>query len=247
MSKLSSAIIDLIRMRTQSGDPVTPPGGFGYFFEKLSKPFYINSNGDVFDLTQGSAIATPASQIIEASGPTTLGIGIVNDGEYLKRSGEYIVGVSTPTGSTVGYVLLRDEKAPGTGGGTSNVGWQARDINTEVADTGNLCSFDGIFIVLEPGTYRYEISAPAFEAGRHKVFLYNNTLGDWVIGSNGTLESSSYDQTRSVDKGVFTILEQSSFEIDHYTEESTLEFGLGLALNGDWNEVFTVAEFWKIA
>ena len=244
MSRLSSAIIDLIRMRTQGGDPEIPPAGYGYFFEKETRPSYKNSNGDVFDLTLGSAIAAPASQIIEASGPTTLGVGIINDGEFLKRSGEYIVSAAAPT---LGYVLLRDEKAPGTGGGTSNAGWQARDINTEVADTGNLCSFDGNFIVLEPGTYRYEISAPAFEAGRHKVFLYNNTLGDWVVGSNGTLESSSYDQTRSVDKGVFTILEQSSFEIDHYTEETTLEIGLGLALNGDWNEVYTIAEFWKIA
>ena len=61
-----------------------------------------------------------------------------------------------------GYILIRDEKASGTTGGTFTSGaWQTRDLNTEVVDTGNHASVATNQITLAAGTYRFRIVAPA--------------------------------------------------------------------------------------
>ena len=40
----------------------------------------------------------PATQIVESSGPTTLTVGAVSDGQYLRRVGSTIVGAAVSGG-----------------------------------------------------------------------------------------------------------------------------------------------------
>jgi hypothetical protein len=56
----------------------------------------------------------PADEIIETSGPTTMAVGAVADGEYLKRSGATVVGGTPPGGTTA--------EALGTTGADVDVG-----------------------------------------------------------------------------------------------------------------------------
>lgn len=150
-----------------------------------------------------------------------------------------------------GYVLVREEQPAGTNGGTFTAGaWQTRTINTEVFDSDGICTLPGSNVIrLLAGTYEYRISAPASFVSGHKCRLYDVTAGAVVVGSSGTTEAANVDptNTRSFDSGRFTISSSNDFRVEHRAKVTKATDGFGYPSNFGEVEVYTVAEFWRVA
>lgn len=148
------------------------------------------------------------------------------------------------------YILITDEKAAGTAGGTFTSGaWQTRDLNTIVSDVGGHASVSSNQVTLPAGNYRFKGSGSAFDVGSHKVRLQNIT--DATTVETGTSESaldSDNGYNKSFVFGKFTITTSKIFELQHRCSitQATNGFGLGNAGIGA-TETFGVIEFFKEA
>ena len=145
------------------------------------------------------------------------------------------------------YVYLVDRKASGVHGGNSTVGsWETRDITDEVEDDGNLCSLAANQFILQAGTYRCLISAPAFETSYHHARLYNITDGALeLLGTTEWNDGSANDvETRSFIVGRFMIASPKVFEVQHRVNAS--KAGTGYGLGNAWGDNFyTLVELWQ--
>jgi len=151
--------------------------------------------------------------------------------------------------SYLSYACVADVKAAGTGGGDFTLGaWRTRDINTEIADGGDLITILANQITLVAGLYRCHISCPAYLVQDHKAILYNITAAtNTLIGtSEFNSNAGAYAQTRSVIVGSFTIAAATVFEIRHQSIATRAGNGFGEATNVGVSEVYTIAEFWRI-
>lgn len=147
------------------------------------------------------------------------------------------------------YIKVSDVKASGTNGGPFTSGsWLTRDINTEDSDAGNNCVISNNQIILQPGTYECRIDVPAMNIQEHKARLYNISTGTTeILGTSERSEGTNADLTKSVIVGRFTIDSQSTFEIQHRCSSTNTSINsLGSASSFGVNEVYTVAEFWKV-
>lgn len=147
----------------------------------------------------------------------------------------------------IGYMLVRDEKASGTNGGSSVVGIQTRTLNTTSSNTISGASLSGNQVTLPAGTYRVTGSAPAF-SNSSKSFLYNvtdaaNQLIGWSVnGISGS--ASDQAESRSFVRGRFTITGPKVFELRHYISEAIATIGLG-APTSQGTEVYAELEIIK--
>ena len=156
--------------------------------------------------------------------------------------------VHQPESTKRDYILVRDEKASGTDGGNFASGaWRTRDINTIVSDSGGHCSIGSNQITLEAGTYECEILCPGYYVNYHKARLYN--ISDSIVELVGTSQLTYQDGsivTTSRIVGKFTIASTKTFEVQHRCA-ATYSAGFGVGCNFGDVEIFTVAEFWKVA
>lgn len=161
---------------------------------------------------------------------TTSGAGLVLTGINVRRRVQ-------------DYILIRDEKAQNTEGGTFTSGaWRTRTLNTEVVDTGNHAALASNQITLEAGTYRVWISCPAINVARHQARLQNITDGTTLLV--GTSESSAAASTvtsRSLIEGRITLSAQKVLEVQHQCQTTGTTTGFGLASNFT-TEVYTIVE-----
>lgn len=150
--------------------------------------------------------------------------------------------------NSTGYIRLHDSKASGTDGGTFTSGaWRKRTV-TEDQDEDDNCSVASSVITLEAGTYDCHIRCPAFDVGRHKTRLRNTSDGTTtIVGSNAYGVTTDNVVTDSTIQGRFTISAQKTFEIQHRCTITNAGTGFGLDATYDEVEIFTVAEFWKVA
>lgn len=149
----------------------------------------------------------------------------------------------------LGILHVRDEKATGTPGGTSvgNEWTQTRTLNTVVTNTIAGASLSSSQVTFLPGTYDFEISAPASGVSFHQAALYNVT--DSAYQRVGPVEYvPSGAQTSATVKGRMVLAASKTFTIRHYTltEQSSSGLGLGGVTNGQ-SAVFTEAIFRKVA
>lgn len=147
------------------------------------------------------------------------------------------------------YILIRDEKAAGTEGGTFTSGaWQTRTLNTEVSDAGGHASLATNQITLAAGTYECRISCPGSIVADHQARLYNTTAAATIL--EGTSEQSAAGSTttsRSVIVGRFTVAAAQALEVQHRCSTTRATDGFGGAANFGEKEVYTIAEFWRVA
>lgn len=131
----------------------------------------------------------------------------------------------------IGYMLVRDEKTSGTGGGSSIAGIQTRTLNTVHANTISGASLSSNQITLPAGVYRIRALAPQGNVNMGKAFLYNVTDAvNSLIGQsmNVTLSSGGDDiNTMSLLSGRIEIASPKVFELRHYTEQVKASTGLG--------------------
>ena len=153
------------------------------------------------------------------------------------------------TRAEVDYVLLCDSKASGTNGGSCSAATTAtRTINTEITDTGGVCTLASNQFTLLAGTYRISASVPAYNCDRTRAKLYNVTDAADVSTVIGTSEAPlTTTQTRCCVFGEFTIASGKAFEIRHYTQSAVASTGFGVAVSSGANEIYTVVELWRKA
>jgi len=177
------------------------------------------------------------------------------------------------------YLEIIDSKASGTAGGTfsANV-WRTRDLTDTVfndfAVSVDLASVagEGAQIVLNPGIYYIEATAPAMNCNEHVARLADVTdspgtyaetvvLGTtefsadsslWRIddaggGASEALTVHSASQTRSEITGKFQLTRVTTLEIQHRCANTQSTDGLGS--DGGFyvtDNIFTVVKMWQI-
>jgi len=158
-------------------------------------------------------------------------------------------GLAGSSASSRSYVKVSDVKSAGTDGGTFTSGaWRTRTLNTEDNDPDGICSLSNSQITLDAGTYECSISCPGFRVENHKAKLINATDdADIIMGTaEYSYNTASRAQTKSIVSGRFTIASNKALEVRHYCF-TTYARGFGTAGNLDGSdEVYTIAEFWKV-
>jgi len=147
------------------------------------------------------------------------------------------------------YVKVSEVQTSGTNGGTFTQSvWQTRILNTEDSDNNNICTLSSNQITLDAGDYECRISAPAVGVNVHKSKLRNTTGStDILIGTNEHSSSTAqYAATRSYIVGNFTIAASQALEVQHYCSVTEATVGFGFACSMSVDEVYTIAEFWKV-
>jgi hypothetical protein len=195
--------------------------------EDVSK-LTINTSGNV-----GIGITNPA-QTLDVNGNIN-----ITDGNYFTNNSI----------NAIPYIYLRDEKTANTAGGNFTSGaWRTRVLNTEVADTHNLCTLSSNQFTLPAGTYKIEASAPAYRVQGNKAKLYNITdTSDTIIGTS----TYSGNDTNNVDsisfvKGIFTIADTKTFELQHRGNLTHNTVGFGNQSNMGVVEVYSEVELWRL-
>jgi hypothetical protein len=173
-------------------------------------------------------------------------------------------GIMYPDGTTqvtaavgsMAYVLIVDEKASGTNGGTCTSGsWQTRVLNTLKSDAfSNVTSLTSNQFKLAAGTYVCQISAPAMNVGSHMVKLRNVTASiDIMTGTSERVDSDSSwaRQSRSVARGRFVVgsgqavAVNDALEVQHRCSSTQSTNGFGVAAGFGVVETYTIVECWK--
>ena len=143
------------------------------------------------------------------------------------------------------YIKVSDQKPTGTSGGLSVAAdiTQTRTLNTVEINTINGASLSANQLTLPAGTYRYNARVPAFQSNSSKAFLYNQTDALYVGIGTSVIASAFAD---SIVSGQFTIPSPKIFTIRHYTS-GAIGSGLGAPASSGQVEIYTTAEFWKVA
>ena len=140
--------------------------------------------------------------------------------------------------TTTSIAYLSDQRPNGTGAGDSTAGMiQTRALNRIEGDDTFVTLSNNAF-TLAAGTYTIDASAPAYSTNRHQIRMQNLTDGTTAIV--GTSQQCYGDAaTRSFLSGLVTIQSPKSFEIEHYTQNTTTS-GLGQSASSSFGERFTI-------
>lgn len=130
-------------------------------------------------------------------------------------------------------VIVRDDKAQNTSGGTFTSGaWQKRTLNTLIDNAGYGASLLSDEFTLPAGKWLIKWSATAFAVSRHQSRLYEVT-GNTVV-EYGTSESSnntSGSSNASVGQAVQTNSAATKYRIEHKCQTTVATEGFGRADN----------------
>jgi hypothetical protein len=145
-------------------------------------------------------------------------------------------------------VLLQDQKASGTAGGTfTNGAWRTRVLNTEVADSGGLCALGSNQFTLTAGTYLIEAIASTSQVQTNRLRLQNVTDATTVLQGNNSQSGTGSDEGGEAELiGVFTIAAAKALELQHYCETTKATDGFGQALTTGAVEIFSTVRLTKI-
>lgn len=195
--------------------------------------------------------ATPASVFKSLTGLTAVtGAGadqvVIADASDSNNAKKVLLA-----GITVGvpYVKLIGFKASGSDGGDFTSGdWRTRELNSESADTGGICTLSSNQFTLAAGTYYMQASAPAFKVNGHLVRLYNVTDAATIeIGTAEVTAAGNDVQTRSYLNVRFDIGASKALELQHICETTRNSDGLGNGASFGTNNIFASVELWQLA
>lgn len=149
---------------------------------------------------------------------------------------------------TQDIIILRDQKASGTDGGTFTSGaWQTRDLNTEVCDTGGHCSLAGNQFTLADGVYRIWVTAPAHRVDQHQLRLFDVVAaavvtegGVLAYGANADTVTTADDITLATLIFRFTVTGgPRAYRIEHRCATTRATDGFGSANSFGGPEIYT--------
>lgn len=142
------------------------------------------------------------------------------------------------------YILVRDEKASNTDGGTFTSGaWRTRTLNTIVHDDTGLVTLSSNQVTLPAGTYIFSGRAQAVSVAQNYIKLVNVTDTDTVGNGAGSFA----DHNDPAIHGSFTITASKAFELQHRCQTTKTDNGFGTrSVFAVDKEVFAEVMFWKI-
>lgn len=160
--------------------------------------------------------------------------------------------------SKQGYLLARDEKAVGTGGGSSVLGANTRALTTASANTITGASVTANQVTLPAGVYEFRGQATVEDGLQNFLYLYNVT--DAIIVTRGpgvySRPAQFTDNTSTTNiasyptvYGTVTITSTKVFELRHYVSVAGASLGrqVGAAGGLSTSEIYATLEIWKIA
>lgn len=206
----------------------------------MAFPTSLDSFGDVTDNVD-DVKAADINNIQDAVEAIEAKIGV--DGSVVATSIDFFIRKN--------YVKVSHVKADASAGTFSAGAWVTRDLNTEDDDDGGLCSLSGNQLTLAAGTYRCHIMVPACSVQGHVARLYNTTAASELI--RGTTQfctetAAEEAQSYSIIVGQFTVAASQALEVQHFCSSNNGVSGasLGRRCFSSGNNVYTVAEFWKL-
>ncbi len=146
------------------------------------------------------------------------------------------------------YVKISDVKPSGTCSQTAIAGtWNTRHLNSMDNNFSGLATLISNQITFTPGTYLVHIYSPHYGAGLGAARLRNLSNETTIIdGTNVYGQPSIGVATYSIISGSFTVAADQVLEVQHYFSGGpACAGGPALGISGR-NEVYTVAEFWKV-
>lgn len=152
-------------------------------------------------------------------------------------------------GALVGkYVKLSEVLSPGTSAGASvATTWTARNVGwVEQNDALDLVGVSGATITIkEPGSYYVRLSVPFYAVGKAKVRLRKtNGTADTVLLSTAVAVPASTQAICQL-SGAITVAANDTFEVQYYCDSAVGGNGLGIAVGGSENEVYSTLELFK--
>lgn len=198
--------------------------------------------------TRGDVIVRDATNNVrKALG--TVGQVFVSDGTDAQWALLTFSNLSAALGRvTPDYILIREEQASGTPGGTFTLGaWRTRALNTEAVDTGAHAAVAASQVTLQAGTYRFRAEAVAYDVDTHKLRLRNITAGtDVALGMNARCAAADDGMSMATVEGRFTIVGATVFELQHQASATKATDGFGVAASFGV-EVYAQLALWREA
>lgn len=152
------------------------------------------------------------------------------------------------TSLTSTVIVVADEKAAGTEGGTfTQDAWQTRVLNTLKVNDGTTASLSSNQVTLPAGDYECWASAPAFAVEEHMIRLQNIT-GTATIAT-GTSENAAAAVNASTSSTLytkFTLGVSSALEIQHRCVATKTDRGFGEDTNFGTVETYAIVMFRKV-
>jgi hypothetical protein len=150
------------------------------------------------------------------------------------------------------YARIIDEKALGTGGGTSVVGgpWQ-RTLNTISTSTIDGLTLVSSSITVPAGTYRVQWTSPFIHSYGCKTWLVTDVGGVVSLLANGRTGYSNIGDTVEVwpgGEGVFTVLSATKIALLYAVQAGQADYGLGTdsSYQPGLTEIYSTVELWKL-
>lgn len=139
------------------------------------------------------------------------------------------------------FIYLADVKSSITPGGDFNSGAdRTRILNTEIRDTGNLCTLSSNQFTLLPGRYKLRSIAPAYRVDRHQAFLFCVTdNNEPIIGSPECTVATDQVVTWSKIEDILIIDTAKTYEIRHRCFSTQATQGFGVESNFGRNNIYT--------
>lgn len=152
--------------------------------------------------------------------------------------------------SEIKYIQLIDSRAATTQGGqASAVGsWYPRVINTISHDDTALVTVGSNLFKLPSGNYFIDASAEFNAVGRVRLRLRNST--DNTVLINGASANASQANGVSLSarlSGYFTIANSKNLTIEYRTQATNNANDLGVAASFGVNEIYLIANLWKLS
>ncbi|MEL0287056.1 MAG: hypothetical protein VXA34_00210 [Gammaproteobacteria bacterium] len=146
--------------------------------------------------------------------------------------------------------VIADEKGYNVNGGASSVGFNDRDLNTEVFDPDNIVSLSSNQFTLGAGTYIIEFSCPCYAGGQNQSQLYDVTNSTAVENGISVYGHNSYGgQTVSSGYARVSITANTTYKLRHYITVAKTVNGLGVSVGVSslGNNVYSLVKITKLA
>ena len=152
------------------------------------------------------------------------------------------------TGNPISVAVIADEKAFNVDGGSSVLGWQDKELNTEISDPDGIVSIASDQFTLGAGTYLITWSVPGYKTQRQFSLLYDVTAGvDLEVSQVAYSLSNNSVQTSSSGSYIHTITSSNTYKIRHYINVVSTTFGKGVAHDvSGYNNIYTLVKIYKL-
>lgn len=152
---------------------------------------------------------------------------------YAKQSGRSDSATYAQKSEMNEISVYQERVSAGTPSGSFPIGsWVTRKLNHTAYTNATSIFRQGDTITLEPGTYRIQASAPAYDIGFHKIRFQNittNTVA--LLGTNGLSYQFSEEESRSFINEILEVNSIAEFVIQHrasYSANPAVAFSMGI-------------------